>query len=191
MDGNTRLCTATAGAALKETFGTDGQPGSYADIDHADAIVLYGHNVAETQAVLWMRMLDRLEGPNPPKLVVVDPRPTPAAKRADVHLAIKNGTNMALMNGLLHEIISNGWYDEDYVSSHTIGFGTLRSTVMGYPPEKVAEICGVPAEQVREAARIVGGAERLLGTDVEHLDAVQVRNSPPVRLVRSGRVLQL
>jgi ferredoxin-nitrate reductase len=74
MDGNTRLCTATAAEALKQTFGTDGQPGSYADVDHADAIVLYGHNVAETQAVLWMRTLDRLEGPQPPKLVVVDPR---------------------------------------------------------------------------------------------------------------------
>ena len=98
MDGNTRLCTATAAEALKQTFGTDGQPASYADVDHADAIVLYGHNVAETQTVLWMRMLDRLEAPNPPKLVVVDPRPTPAAQRADVHLAVKNGTNLALMN---------------------------------------------------------------------------------------------
>src|SRR5918996_1401193 len=107
MDGNTRLCTATAAAALKETCGTDGQPGSYADVDHADAICLYGHNVAETQTVLWMRMLDRLEGPSPPKLVVVDPRPTPAAQRADVHLRVRNGTNLALMNGLLSEIIEN------------------------------------------------------------------------------------
>jgi ferredoxin-nitrate reductase len=122
MDGNTRLCTATAAEALKETFGTDGQPGSYADVDHADAICLYGHNVAETQTVLWMRMLDRLEGSHPPKLIVVDPRPTPAAQRADVHLAVKNGTNMALMNGLLHEIIANGWYDEEYIAAHTMGF---------------------------------------------------------------------
>ena len=67
MDGNTRLCTATAAEALKQTFGTDGQPGSYTDVDRADAICLYGHNVSETQAVLWMRMLDRLEGPRPPK----------------------------------------------------------------------------------------------------------------------------
>jgi ferredoxin-nitrate reductase len=57
MDGNTRLCTATASAALKENFGTDGQPGSYADVDHADTICLYGHNVAETQTVTspWAR----------------------------------------------------------------------------------------------------------------------------------------
>src|SRR3954463_4162997 len=134
-DGNTRLCTATAAEALKQTFGTDGQPGSYADVDHADAIVLYGHNVAETQTVLWMRMLDRLEGPNPPKLVVVDPRPTVPARRADVHLKVKNGTNLALMNALLHELITNERYDEEYVKAHTIGFEDLKQTVMEYPPE--------------------------------------------------------
>jgi ferredoxin-nitrate reductase len=164
MDGNTRLCTATAAEALKETFGTDGQPGSYADVDHADAICLYGHNVAETQTVLWMRMLDRLEGPNPPKLVVVDPRPTPAAQRADVHLALKNGTNMALMNGLLHEIIANGWYNKEYIAAHTLGFEELKVTVEEYPPEKVAEICGVPERQIRQAARIIGESKRLLST---------------------------
>jgi anaerobic selenocysteine-containing dehydrogenase len=69
LDGNTRLCTATSGEALKETFAADGQPGSYADIDHADTM-------------LWMRMLDRLEGPNPPRLLVVDPRQTKVADRA-------------------------------------------------------------------------------------------------------------
>jgi ferredoxin-nitrate reductase len=164
MDGNTRLCTATAAEALKETFGTDGQPGSYADVDHADAICLYGHNVAETQTVLWMRMLDRLEGSHPPKLIVVDPRPTPAAQRADVHLAVKNGTNMALMNGLLHEIIANGWYDEEYIAAHTMGFEELRSAVEEYSPGKVAEFCGVPASEIREAAQIIGESERLLST---------------------------
>jgi ferredoxin-nitrate reductase len=164
MDGNTRLCTATAAEALKETFGTDGQPGSYADVDHADAICLYGHNVAETQTVLWMRMLDRLEGPQPPKLVVVDPRPTPAAQRADVHLALKTGTNMALMNGLLHEIIANGWHDEEYIAAHTLGFEELMVTVEEYPPEKVAEICGVPERQIRQAARIIGECEQLVST---------------------------
>src|SRR5215204_4387871 len=121
MDGHTRLCTATAAQALKETFGTDGQPGSYADIDHADAILQFGHNLAETQAVTWMRVLDRLAGPNPPKLVVVDPRPTPVAKRATVHLPIKSGTNVALLNAFLHEILENGLYDQEYVEANTIG----------------------------------------------------------------------
>jgi anaerobic selenocysteine-containing dehydrogenase len=164
MDGNTRLCTATAAEALKQSFGTDGQPGSYADVDRADAICLYGHNVSETQAVLWMRMLDRLEGPQPPKLVVVDPRPTPTAQRADVQLQVKNGTNMALMNGLLREIVANDWYDEEYVAAHTLGFDALKQIVMEYPREKVAEICEVGSEQIREAARIIGESERLLST---------------------------
>jgi ferredoxin-nitrate reductase len=164
MDGNTRTCTATAAQAMKESFGCDGQPGSYAGVDHADAIALFGHNVAETQTVLWMRMLDRLKGPNPPKLVVVDPRPTPPARRADVHLAVKSGTNVALMNALLHEIVANGWYDQEYVDAHTISFDELKKTVMRYPPERVAEICGVPVEKIREAARILGTAKRLLST---------------------------
>jgi ferredoxin-nitrate reductase len=81
MDGNTRLCTATAAAALKASFGTDGQPGSYTDVDHCDALALWGHNVAETQPVLWMRMLDRRTGADPPALVVVDPRPHGARPR--------------------------------------------------------------------------------------------------------------
>src|SRR3954452_13238033 len=111
MDGNTRLCTATAAASLKASFGTDGQPGSYTDVDHCDAIALWGHNVAETQTVLWMRMLDRRAGPDPPRLLAVDPRRTPVAREADVHLAIRPGTNLALLNGLLRELIRRGAFD--------------------------------------------------------------------------------
>jgi ferredoxin-nitrate reductase len=164
MDGNTRLCTATAAAALKASFGTDGQPGSYVDVDHCDAIALWGHNVAETQAVLWMRMLDRRRGPEPPRMVVVDPRLTPVAREADVHLPVKSGTNLALVNGLVRELIQNGWVDERYVREHTLGFEQLRETVEPYSVERVAQICEVPQQDLREAARIVGTAERLLST---------------------------
>ncbi|HEY7030692.1 MAG TPA: nitrate reductase [Thermomicrobiales bacterium] len=166
MDGNTRLCTATA-AALKESFGTDGQPGSYADIDHADTIFLVGHNVAEQQTVLWMRLVDRLRGPNRPGLVVVDPRPSPPAREADVHLAIRTGTNVALLNALLHEIIANGWIDLNYIQAHTIGFDALKQTVAAYPPERAAEICDVTADRIRAAARMLGTAERLLSTALQ------------------------
>jgi anaerobic selenocysteine-containing dehydrogenase len=164
MDGNTRLCTATAAAALKASFGTDGQPSSYTDVDLCDALVLWGHNVAETQAVLWMRMLDRLRGPDPPALVVVDPRPTPAAREADVHLAVRNGTNQALMNGILHLLFVNGWIDERYVRAHTIGVDDLQRVTAGYPPERVADICDVPVAQIRAAAEIIGTCDRLLST---------------------------
>jgi ferredoxin-nitrate reductase len=101
MDGNTRLCTATAAAALKETFGSDGQPGSYTDLDTTEAILHVGHNISNTQTVLWMRILDRRRGPNPLKLIVIDPRRTATAAEADIHLAPRAGTNVALLKRLL------------------------------------------------------------------------------------------
>jgi anaerobic selenocysteine-containing dehydrogenase len=158
------LCTATAAEALKESFACDGQPGSYSDVDHAEVIALYGHNVAETQTVLWMRMLDRLAGPNPPTLICVDPRQTPVAQAATVHLAPLPGTNVALMNGLLHEIIRNDWVDRHYVAAYTVGYDELAQQVEDYPPGRVAQICQVPAEHIRAAARILGTAKRLLST---------------------------
>jgi ferredoxin-nitrate reductase len=164
MDGNTRLCTATAASALKASFGTDGQPGSYTDFDRADTICLYGHNIAETQSVLWARILDRRRGPNPPKLIVVDPRPTPAACEADIHLAVRNGTNLALMNALENELIQNGSVDLDWIGNHTLGFEKLRTIVAAWTPERAAEICHVPAEQIREAARLIGASQRLVST---------------------------
>jgi anaerobic selenocysteine-containing dehydrogenase len=164
MDGNTRLCTATAAAALKATFGADGQPGSYTDIDHCDALALYGHNVAETQAVLWMRMLDRRRGPNPPAMVVVDPRDTPVAREADVHLAVRNGTNVALVNAIQHVLLNRGWYDEQFVREHTIGFDALAELVAPCTTEWAAEICDVDAGRIRDAAEIIGTSDRLVST---------------------------
>ncbi|MGI5131602.1 molybdopterin oxidoreductase family protein [Pseudonocardia sp. CA-107938] len=168
VDGNTRLCTATAAAALKESFGADGQPGSYDDVDHADTIALFGHNVAATQTVLWARILDRLAGDDPPRLLCVDPRDTPVAHAArengGFHLAPRPGTNLALMNGLLHEIVAGGWVDRAYVDAHTVGYDALAELVAKYPPERVATMCGVAPGEIRAAARLLGQAERLLST---------------------------
>jgi len=135
MDGNTRWCTATAATAFGESFGSDGQPGSYTDIDHCDAIFLFGHNVAETQSVLWARMLDRLDGPHPPRLVCVDPRRTKVAERATIHLPIVNGTNLALMNALVHELISDGYVDRSYVDQHTLVLDVLTEVTADATPE--------------------------------------------------------
>jgi anaerobic selenocysteine-containing dehydrogenase len=164
IDGNTRLCTATAAESLKESFGCDGQPGSYSDVDHADTICCYGHNVAETQTVLWMRMLDRLHGPDRPRLVVVDPRPTPVAREADVHLALHGGTNLALLNALVHELIAHDWIDRDYVGANAVGFEELAATVEGCTPEWAARICGLEARDVAAAAELIGSTERLFST---------------------------
>ncbi|MFF8772094.1 molybdopterin oxidoreductase family protein [Kitasatospora sp. NPDC015120] len=189
LDGNTRLCTATAGEALKETFGCDGQPGSYGDIDHADTIALFGHNMAETQPVLWMRVLDRLAGPDAPRLLCVDPRPTQVARHAAVHLAPRAGTNVALMNALLHELIRTGRVDHDYLRAHTVGFEELAAQVAACTPEWAAGICDVPAARIAEAAALLGSAERLLSTVLQGFyqshqataAAVQVNNLHLIR----------
>jgi anaerobic selenocysteine-containing dehydrogenase len=164
MDGNTRLCTATAAAALKESFGTDGQPGSYADIEHCDALFLFGHNVAETQTVLWSRMLDRLHASDRPRLVCVDPRRTAVAGASDVHLPVRPGTNLPLVNALAHELIAHDWVDPTYVEAHTVGYAALAETVEPYTPERVAAICGVPPDDIRRAAEIFGTSNRVLST---------------------------
>lgn len=164
MDGNTRLCTATAGAALKESFGTDGQPGSYTDLDTTDAIFSIGHNMAEMQTVLWTRVLDRRQGPRPPKIVIVDPRPVPSTLKADVHLAPKPGTNIPVMNGLLHLLIEHGWIDQAYIDAHTMGFEQLEQTVAKWTPETVARVADVPIRKLHAVAEILGTAPTLVST---------------------------
>ncbi len=202
LDGNTRLCTSTAAEALKESFGCDGQPGSYDDIDHADVIALYGHNLAETQPVQWMRVLDRLEGNDPPRLVCVDPRPTRVARHAAVHLAPRPGTNVALLNALLHEVIRRDRVDRDYIAAHTVGFEELAERVKHCTPGWAAGICDVPAARIAEAADVIGTADALLSTVLQGVyqshqataAAVQINNLHLIRgmLGRPGAgVLQM
>jgi anaerobic selenocysteine-containing dehydrogenase len=202
VDGNTRLCTATAAEALKESFGCDGQPGSYTDIDHADVIALYGHNMAETQTVLWARVLDRLAGPNPPCILCVDPRRTAVAEAATIHLVPRLGTNVALMNALLHEIIANDWVDHGYLDANAVGFDELVERVEPYTPERVAIVCDVAPNDLRRAAELIGTSHRLLSTVLQGFyqshqataAAVQVNNVHIIRgmLGRPGAgVLQM
>jgi ferredoxin-nitrate reductase len=164
MDGNTRLCTATAAAALKVSFGSDGQPGSYIDLDSAETIFHVGHNIASQQTVLWMRILDRLEGPNPPKIIVVDPRETFTAKKATVHLAPKLGTNIPVLNGLLNLIIQSGRIDKEYIQASTVGFEELKEIVSQWSPERVEEVSGVPADKLRAAGEILASTKTLVST---------------------------
>jgi anaerobic selenocysteine-containing dehydrogenase len=164
LDGNTRLCTATSDAALKETFGTDGGPGTLEDFDLCDTIFSVGHNMPETHTVMWTRVRDRLEGPDRPRLVVVDPRRTRMAAEADVHLAILPGTNVALLNAIQHQLIRDGFVDHAFISAHTVGFDRLCQMVDGYDPERVSSICGVAADDIRAAARLLGESHRLVST---------------------------
>lgn len=189
MDGNTRLCTATAGAAMKESFGADGQVGGYHDIDTTDAILHIGHNIASQQTVLWMRILDRRQGSNPPKLVVIDPRRTFTAQEADVHLAPQVGTNIPVMNGLLNLIIQAGQIDLNYIRAHTVGFEKLKEVVAKWTPERVEQVAKVPADRLRAAAEILGSAKTLVSTVLQGVyqsmqataAAVQVNNLHLIR----------
>ncbi|GEO08685.1 molybdopterin oxidoreductase family protein [Segetibacter aerophilus] len=189
MDGNTRLCTATAAAALKISFGSDGQPGSYSDLDTTDCILHFGHNIASQQTVLWMRILDRLAGPNPPKIIVIDPRKTFTAEKATVHLAPKPGTNVPVMNGLLNLIIEAGHINKEYINAHTVGFEDLKKIVSKWPPERVEEVTGVPASKLREAAHILGTTKSLVSSVLQGVyqsmqataAAVQINNLHLIR----------
>jgi ferredoxin-nitrate reductase len=189
MDGNTRLCTATAAAALKVSFGTDGQPGSYRDLDTTDVILLCGHNMASQQTVLWTRILDRLAGPQPPVIIAIDPRDTFTTQHATIHLAPRVGTNMAVMNGLLRYIIQSGNIDHDFIENHTTGFKELKKIVATYTPEVVEELTGVPADKLIIAGEILAHAPTLVSTVLQGFyqsmqataAAVQVNN---IHLVR-------
>lgn len=163
-DGNTRLCTATAAAALRETFGADGQTGSYTDYDTTDCIFLVGHNMSSTQTVQWARILDRIQGPNPPRIVVLDPRTTVTAREATVHLAPRIGTALAVLNGIEHLLIENDWIDHDFIEKYTVGFEKLKEIVSQYTPKKVQEISGVPPETLIRAAEVLGTTPTLVSS---------------------------
>jgi anaerobic selenocysteine-containing dehydrogenase len=189
MDGNTRLCTATSSMALMESFGTDGAPGSYTDFDTTDVILMMGHNMANTQTVLWSRILDRLKGTHPPTLIVVDPRKTDTAKQADLHIQPRLGTNVALLNGLLKLIIDAGNIDEVFIRDHTVGFEILKEVVSPYTPAHVSQITGVSARKLVQAAEILGNAPTLISTVLQGVyqsnqataAAVQINNLHLIR----------
>ena len=164
IDANTRLCTATTAASLMESFGADGPPGAYEDFDKTECIVLVGHNAAEQSTVLWMRILAAKEGPNTPRIIVIDPRRTLTAAAADLHLQLKPGTNVALLNGICRELIRRRWIDRRFVAKHTIYFDRFRETVEKYTPALVENITGVSQHDLRLAAEWIGKSKSTVTT---------------------------
>ena len=165
IDANTRLCTATTASALMESFGADGPPGAFEDFDRTECIVLVGHNAAEQSTVLWMRILAAKAGPNRPKVIVIDPRRTlTVSSGADLHLQLRPGTNVALLNGLCRLLIENGTIDREFIARHTVKFDQFRTIVGRYTPERVEAICGVPADQLRLAAEWIGRSKSTVTT---------------------------
>ena len=155
-DGNTTLCMASAVAGYKRSFGSDGPPGAYADMETADCILLVGANIADNHPLLAPRVLDNTDA----TVIVVDPRVTKTAMVADLHLAVRPRSDIALLNGMLKVIIDEGLVDQEYVAAHTEGYDEMAAHVAAFGLDRVAAECGVPAEDIRTAALAVGRAER-------------------------------
>jgi len=155
-DGNTTLCMASAVAGYKRSFGSDGPPGAYEDLELADCILLVGANIADNHPLLVPRVLDN-EGAT---VIVVDPRVTKTAMLADLHLAVRPRSDITLLNGMLKVLIDEDLVDHDYVAAHTEGYAELAAHVRAYDLARVEAECGVPAEAVRQAALAFGRAER-------------------------------
>lgn len=167
LDANTRLCTATVEWCLMQSFGSDGAPASFDDVDMADTLFLFGHNVAETGTVLFERIMTRKKLTGKPFIIVVDPRKTLTDKEADLFLQLKPGTNIPLMNGILHLILKNGDMDLEFISNHTIGFNRMRKAVEEWTPEKTAKITGITVEDLYGAAHQLGKTSTLVSTTLQ------------------------
>ncbi|OIJ99379.1 reductase [Streptomyces sp. MUSC 14] len=157
IESNSRLCMAGAGTGYKLSLGADGPPGSYQDLDRADVFLVIGSNMADCHPILFLRMMDRVKSAGA-RLIVVDPRRTATAAKADLFLQIRPGTDLALLNGLLHLLHENGHTDPGFIAAHTEGWEAMPGLLADYPPAAVAEITGVPEEHIREAARLIGEA---------------------------------
>ncbi|HEX2087495.1 MAG TPA: molybdopterin-dependent oxidoreductase, partial [Solirubrobacteraceae bacterium] len=160
VDSNSRLCMSSAVAGYRESLGSDGPPPAYADLDQADCILLLGTNTAACHPVLWARIRRRqAEGAC---LVVADPRRTETAAAADLHLPVRPGTDLPLLNAMLHVIARDGLIDRLFVERRTEGLDDALAAAAEWPPERAAEACGVPAEAIADAARRFGQAKRAM-----------------------------
>jgi sulfite reductase (NADPH) flavoprotein alpha-component len=156
IESNSRLCMASAGTGYKQSLGADGPPGSYTDFDQADLFFVIGSNMADCHPILFLRMADRLKAGA--KLIVVDPRRTTTADKADLHLPIKPGTDLALLNGILHLLVESGDIDDDFIAEHTEGWADMPDFLADYPPDVVAGLTGLPEADIRSAAAMIAEA---------------------------------
>ncbi|MGY1501094.1 molybdopterin oxidoreductase family protein [Streptomyces sp. QTS52] len=153
IDYNGRFCMSSAAAAGNKAFGIDrGLPFPMEDIPKTGCVILVGSNLAETMPPA-LRYLTELRE-NGGTLIVIDPRRTRTAEQADLHLAPRPGTDLALALGLLHLVVSQGRTDEAYIEERTSGWEETRAAAMAHWPEYVERITGVPVPQLREAVRM-------------------------------------
>ncbi|MDR0476985.1 MAG: molybdopterin-dependent oxidoreductase [Desulfobulbaceae bacterium] len=164
VEGNPRLCMASAVGGYQTSFGADEPIGGYADIEKAFCFFIIGSNTAEAHPVLFRRIMRRkLDNPDAVKVINVDPRITQTSRIADKHLQFKPGTDLALLNGMAHVILDEKLYNEDFIKKYTtfhqgdkvVDLEAYRAQVSKYTPEEVARLCGgvFTADDVRTVAR--------------------------------------
>ena len=162
VDTNSRLCMSSAVAGYKQTLGADAPPCSYEDIALTDCLLIAGANPAVAHPIVFRRIEDARVANPQLKIIVIDPRCSETARIADLHLALRPGTDIALFNGLLHVLLTEELVDRDYIAAHTEGFEALEQTVMAYTPASVSGICGVPESDIVRAARWFGASRASL-----------------------------
>lgn len=158
IDHCARTCHAPTVAGLATSFGSGAMTNSIEEIPGVDLLFVIGCNATEAHPVVGTKMKQAVR--QGAKLIVADPRRIELAKMADLYLPIKHGTDVALINGLMHIILANGWEDEQFIAERSEGFAEFKQVVESYPPERVAQITGVPVEQLYAAARLYARTEK-------------------------------
>lgn len=152
IDNCARVCHSSTVAGMQEVFGTGAATNSLADIESTHLIMAVGCNPTEAHPVAGARIKRAVRRGT--HLIVIDPRKIELTRYADVHLQLRPGTNVAVLNGLANVIISEGLADESFIAERTENYDAYRETVAGYTPQSVEEISGVPADLLRRAARL-------------------------------------
>src|SRR5262245_12603521 len=164
VDGNPRLCMASAAFGYTQTFGKDEPPGCYEDIDHTDCFFLMGANMFECHPPVFERIQQRRRAHPDAKVICVDPRRTETAKRSDIHLPVVPGTDLLLLNAMAQVLCAERLTDEAFVADHvrfsdgkaTVSFNDFQRFLTDYAPEKVADRVGVSANDIRRVAFLFG-----------------------------------
>ncbi len=163
IDYNGRFCMSSAAAAANRAFGIDrGLPFPMAEISHADTLLLVGGNVAETMPPFARYLTEQRE--NGGVQIVVDPRLTPTARAATLHLQPTPGTDLALALGLLHIVVAEGLADQSYLDERTSGWHEVKASVATYWPARVERITGVPATDLETTARALANGRAIILT---------------------------
>src|SRR5712692_752831 len=159
VDHCTRLCHSTSVAAMQRALNTSAASGSMREVEYAaDVIFIAGANTTEAHPVFGAAI--KRAHKRGAKLIVADPRRTELAGRANLHLQMQPGTDVALFSGMLNHIIASGLEDRQFIARRMTGFEDVQQTVAPYTPERAAKITGVPAELIRRAAEIYAAGPR-------------------------------